>query len=77
MKNFPFTRWLRLIIGTFFLFAAINDREWILGIFAILLLVQGIFNWGCGIGGQACANNSSTYNPSGFDHKKAFKKGSN
>jgi hypothetical protein len=74
LKRFSITRILRILIGVYFLFAAIGEKSWPMGISGSILLLQGILNTGCGFGTDSCAPNNSTKSNSGFDADKAFRK---
>lgn len=51
--NWDFMRWLRLSIGTYFLYAAITGKESMLGFIAAFFIVQALTNTGCGVNGCA------------------------
>jgi len=73
-KRFSVTRILRILIGGYFLFAAVGEKSWAMGIIGSILLLQGVLNMGCGFGTDSCAPNIPTKNDSGFDASKAFRK---
>ena len=74
MKNFPLTRMLRILLGTFFLFSAYGERSWGMGILGAVLLIQGILNVGCGFGAQSCAPSKNGKYSSDFDPAKSIRK---
>lgn len=74
LTQISFVRWLRMAIGVFFIFAAIGEKRWAIGIIGAVLLVQGILNTGCGLGANSCGPNESRKNPSKFDAEKSFRK---
>lgn len=56
MKQLLFTnwhamRWIRLVIGLFFVQQAIQYQEFLLGFIAAFFLFQAVFNTGCGLNG--------------------------
>ena len=56
MKELLFTnwhamRWIRLVIGLFFIQQAIQFHEYLLGFMAVYFLFQAIFNTGCSLNG--------------------------
>jgi hypothetical protein len=61
MKQVLFTnwhamRWIRLVIGLFFIQQAIQFHEFLFGVMAAFFLFQAVFNTGCGL------NNCSVQN---------------
>lgn len=50
-KNWHLVRWLRLVIGIFFVYQAVADRDNISGFFGAFLLFQAATNTGCGPAG--------------------------
>lgn len=58
MKQLLFTnwhsmRWIRLVIGLFFMQQAIQHREIVAGLVAAFFIFQSVFNTGCGLNGCA------------------------
>lgn len=53
LRNWSFTRVLRLVMAGVFLVAALSSGEWIAGAFGGVLALQAILNVGCC--GTACA----------------------
>lgn len=51
-------RVVRIVIGALLLSSAYADSDWLIGLFGLVILVQGIWNTGCGIGafepGMSC-----------------------
>jgi len=47
-------RGLRFVLGLFFILAAVDEKEWALGVLGAVFLIQSIFNWGCGVGDSSC-----------------------
>ena len=61
MKKIFFTnwhamRWIRLVIGLFFVQQAIQFQELMLGFVAVFFLFQSVFNTGCGLNGCKVPN---------------------
>jgi hypothetical protein len=54
LYNWTLLRIMRLGIGLIALYQAVEAHDWMIGTFAVLLLSQGLFNWGC-CGAQGCA----------------------
>ena len=57
MKNifsqWHFMRFIRLAMGLYLIFEVVATKQWFLGIFALLFLVQAVFNIGC-CGANGC-----------------------
>jgi hypothetical protein len=56
MKKMLFTnwhamRWIRLVIGLFFIQQAIQFHEFLMAFVAVFFLFQAVFNTGCGLNG--------------------------
>ena len=56
MKQLLFTnwhamRWIRLVIGLFFVQQAIQYNEILFGLIAVFFLFQAVFNTGCSLNG--------------------------
>lgn len=56
MKKVLFTnwhamRWIRIVIGLFFIQQAVQFHEFLLGFMAVFFLFQALFNLGCGLNG--------------------------
>ncbi|MCZ2102191.1 MAG: alkaline shock response membrane anchor protein AmaP [Chitinophagales bacterium] len=51
--NWDFMRWLRLIIGGYFMYVAIVGGESVLGFLAAFFIFQALTNTGCGVNGCA------------------------
>jgi uncharacterized membrane protein HdeD (DUF308 family) len=51
LKDWHLMRILRLIAGMIIIFMSVAENQLILGIMGLLLLVQAIFNSGCGANG--------------------------
>lgn len=69
-KNWHFVRWLRLILGLFFVYQAITGRDNIAGFFGAFLLFQAATNTGCGPAGCTPAstkNQDKTWKEPDFD----------
>lgn len=54
MKQLLFTnwhamRWIRLVIGLFFIQQAIQFQHYLFGFVAVFFLFQAVFNTGCGL----------------------------
>ena len=49
--NWHFMRWLRLGLGLYFAYLAVDSREWVTGIAAVFFLFQAATNTGCGPSG--------------------------
>ena len=52
--NWNVVRIIRIGIGLIALYRAVEANDWLIGILAVLLLSQGLFNWGC-CGVSSCA----------------------
>lgn len=52
LKNWSFMRFLRLGVGLWMAYTAILDRQPVIGLMAVMFLIQALFNMGC-VGG-AC-----------------------
>jgi hypothetical protein len=74
MKNLSLTRILRIVIGGFFIFAAYGEKSWGMGILGGILLMQGILNFGCGMGANSCGSVNTRKDISDFDPNKSFRK---
>lgn len=74
ISSISFTRWLRMIIGVFFIFAAFGEKRWGMGILGGVLVIQGVLNKGCGLGSGSCGPTKMTQKPEGFDPDKSFRK---
>lgn len=49
-RDWNFMRVLRFFLGIAFLFEALNQQSWSIGIAAGVLLLMAVFNTGCGSG---------------------------
>lgn len=74
LRQFSFSRILRIVIGAYFIFAAFGEKSWPMGVLGSILLVQGILNTGCGMGSGSCEPITKSKTGSGFDAQKAFRK---
>jgi hypothetical protein len=72
--SISFVRWLRIIIGLFFLFAAFGEKRWSMGILGGVLVMQGILNKGCGLGASSCGPSKGIQKQEGFDPNKSIRK---
>lgn len=52
-NNWTIKRGIYLAMGIFFIFAAIKDQFWLIGIAGIYLLSMSLFNFGCAAGNCA------------------------
>lgn len=60
LNNWSVIRFLRLGMGIFFCVQAIQTQEWIVGVIALLLIVQALTNTGCcGTSCSVPANNKN------------------
>ncbi len=51
LNNWHFVRWLRLVLGVFFIYQAITGRDSFSGFLGAFLLFQAATNTGCGPAG--------------------------
>lgn len=51
LTNWHSMRWIRLVIGLFFLLQAIQYREILFGFIAAFFIFQSVFNSGCRLNG--------------------------
>lgn len=53
LNNWHAMRWLRLLMGAMILSAACEQKDVTIGLLSGVLIVQAVFNLGCGV--QGCA----------------------
>tara|TARA_R110000868_G_scaffold174940_1_gene411809 strand:- start:21707 stop:21913 length:207 start_codon:yes stop_codon:yes gene_type:complete len=51
ITNWHAMRWIRLVIGLFFVQQAIQYHEFLFGFIALFFLFQAVFNTGCSLNG--------------------------
>lgn len=69
-KNWHFVRWVRLVLGLFFVYQAISEKDNISAFFGAFLLFQAATNTGCGPAGCSPAhveNQDTTWKEPDFE----------
>jgi len=57
--SWGWSRWIRLGIGTAFLFDAYAKQSEMVAFFGVFLVFQAAFNTGCGLGSASCSSQSN------------------
>ena len=74
LSSISFARWLRMIIGVFFIFSAFGEKRWGIGVLGFVLLLQGVLNKGCGLSQGSCGQTTSSTKHAEFNPNTAFRK---